>query len=235
LDKFDRVKPKPVIDDPDKVPDAKEVNARLSKWFKDLSPETVAKLVIYHSDLIKFNKAVNLISTGTIKNAESVHLADSILASQMIAKALLPNHPVYDFGSGNGFPGLVMAILYPDLKVILVDRDKRKLEFLKHVIFTLKLANCSTEEIDVEKLPDRSVFNVVSRGFAPLPKSLILCRKSIANGGKFFHLKSDGWAGELASVPTQLFSFWNPSLLGQYRIPGIGVDAAVILTDKIAD
>jgi 16S rRNA (guanine527-N7)-methyltransferase len=64
---------------------------------------------------------------------------------------------------------------------------------------------------------------------------MLAVRKPVAKGGRFFHIKSDAWATELSSVPSQLFSFWTPSLLGQYRIPETSVDMAVVLTEKIAE
>ena len=214
---------------------ADATTARLTKWYPDLSPETIASLSKYVGEILKFNKAVNLISATTTKTMDAVHIGDSVSAARLIYPALVPNAPLYDFGSGNGLPGIVFAILYPSLKVVLVDRDQRKLEFCKTVVATLKLSNVTTHVGGVEELPAKSVLNAVGRGLAPLPKALIMARKSVAKGGKFFHMKTDAWANELAQVPSQLFSFWRPGLLGQYRINEQSSDMAVVVTDKSAD
>lgn len=208
---------------------------RFRKALPELADAAESQLIVYHDELIRFNKAVNLISPTTMNNAESVHFADSVLASRLIAKHLVPKKALYDVGSGNGFPGLVMAILFPEISVVLIDRDKRKSEFLKHIIARLGLKNISVEAVSVESLPAQSVSNMVSRGFAPLHRALLVCRKQVSQGGKYFHMKGDAWANEIAQVPTQLFSFWTPSLLGQYKIPGSGAEAAVVVTEKIAD
>lgn len=209
--------------------------ARYAKWFPDLSPEVRGKILRYHAELIKFNRTVNLIPPASAKTADAAHFADAITACLEVRKNLVDGAPLYDFGSGNGIPGLVFGILYPEIKVILVDRDQKKLEFCKHVASVLGLTNVSIQLASVEDLPENSVVNAISRGFAPLSKAMLVTRKAIKKGGRFFHLKGDGWANELAQVPSQLFSFWSPSLLSQYRIPESNADMGLLLTEKIAD
>lgn len=209
--------------------------ARYQKWFPDLSPDMANQLGTYTQELLKFNKSVNLISATTIKTAESVHFADAVIAARLIEKNLTPGAALYDFGSGNGLPGLVFAILFPKLKVVLVDRDQRKLEFCKHVISACKLTNVSVQAGAVEDLPDGSVMNAVSRGLAPLSRALLNTRKVVGRGGKYFQLKGDGWANELAQVPSQLFTYWSPSLIGQYRVPDSTTELSVVLATKLAD
>lgn len=212
-----------------------DVASRLKSWFPDLTPEVIEKLVGYHSELLKFNKSINLIAPSTVKTADAVHIGDSVLACQIIEKAMTNAEPIYDFGSGNGCPGVVYAILYPTRKVVLVDRDQRKMEFCKHVGGVLKLQNLSVLQKGIEDLPNGSVTNVVARGFAPFSRALLMCRKQVVKGGRFFHMKSDGWANELAQMPSQVFSHWGPHLLGQYRIPEVKTEMYVVMTEKLAD
>lgn len=209
--------------------------ARLKEWFPNLTPDIIEKLVAYYDELLKFNKSVNLIAASTVKNADAVHIGDSIFACQIIEKAISNAEPIYDFGSGNGCPGIVYAILYPARKVVLVDRDVRKMEFCKHVGSVLKLQNLSVLQKGIEDLPNGSVMNVVARGFAPFSRALLICRKQVAKGGRFFHMKGDGWANELAQMPSQVFSHWGPHLLGQYRLPEVKTDMFVVMTEKLAD
>lgn len=215
--------------------DRQRSKIRLSEWFPRLSSKDVEKLLVYLAELHKFNKAVNLISPNTLAAADAVHLADAIYAQQIIVPRLVPNKPVYDFGSGNGIPGLVLGILNPSVLVILVDRDERKLEFCKHVASLVGADNVSTIKKAVDALPAKSVWNAVSRGFAPLGKALLVSRRQLPAGGKFFHLKGEQWATELSQVPSQLFSLWQPSLIGEYRLPDNGAEMGVVLTDKTAD
>lgn len=215
--------------------DASVTSERYKRWFPDLNKLEIERLVIYTGELLKFNRTVNLISPTTVKNAESVHIGDAVLASKLIGPALLGQDPVYDFGSGNGIPGIIFASLFSERSVILIDRDQRKMEFCKHVIAAMGLSNVTIKVEGIESLKAGSVRNAMARGFAPLSKSLLAARKQFPRGGRFLHLKSDGWANELASLPSQLFTHWSPSLLGKYRLPESTTELFVVLTEKTAD
>ena len=215
--------------------DPEKSRARFKEWFPHLSVAAIQSLVTYLIELNKFNKAVNLVSPQTLSNADAVHLADGVYAFKFVRREMVPGSPLYDLGSGNGIPGLVFALIDSTLEVILVDRDERKLEFCKHVAAACKATNVRTMKLEVEELPKHSVFNAVARGFAPLPKALLIARHFTAKKGKFFHLKGDQFAQELSNVPSQLFSLWQPKMVGEYRLPDKGAEMSVICTDKIAD
>lgn len=214
---------------------ADDVRARLLKWHPDLKPVELEKLGQVYEQLLRFNSTINLVSPTSLRTADSTHFSDSISASRLVAKGLIPNEPVYDIGSGNGFPGLIFALLYPTIRVVLVDRDSRKTEYLKTVVSELKLANVTVESRSVESLAPGVIANAMLRGFAPLSKAMLTLRKQVRVGGRCFHMKSDAFAMELAQVPSQVFSVWSPSLVGQYRLPESDADMAVVLTKKNID
>ncbi len=190
------------------------------------------KLSVYSDELLKFNKKLNLISVATVPKCDAVHFSDAVKAWSLIKPHVPKGSTVFDFGSGNGIPGLVFAILESetdsDLKFRLVDRDERKLEFLKHVGSTVGLKSCAYLKTDVGDLPAGSVSIAVSRGFAPVSASLLVARQAVAVGGAFYMLKSEGWAREVASVPTQVFGSWDVGMLGQYKIPDLSSDFVVL-------
>lgn len=210
------------------------VNWRISQWFPDIAAQQQDLLRKFHEELLKFSKSVNLISVKTIPNADVIHFADSILACQAIARTNTIDE-IYDFGSGNGFPGIVMAILYPQTKVHLVELDQRKAEFLKHCIAELGLKNADVFIRDVQMLPDKSIKYAISRGFAPLAKAILNTRRQFPKGGKYFHLKGEEWANEVGAIPSQLCSYWLPSLVAEYKLPVGEVTFAVVKTEKISD
>jgi 16S rRNA (guanine527-N7)-methyltransferase len=207
---------------------------RIDQWFPDLSAEVIGKLKLFHEELLRANKAINLISVKTIQQADATHFADCILASRIIS-ATTKIDEIYDFGSGNGFPGIIFSILFPGTKVHMVEIDQRKAEFLKHAVSTLQLRNADVMIRAVESLPEGTIKFAMSRGFASLSKSLLTTRRVFAKGGKYYHLKSEEWATEVAGIPTQLCSFWTPSLAGEYRLPVGEIKYSVVKTDKISD
>lgn len=206
---------------------------RLGNWFSDLSPEVASKLKTYFDELVKFNKTLNLVAPKTVPFADALHFSDSILASRVIMKAHSQISEIYDLGSGNGFPGLVLAVLYPNVKVVLVEIDQKKCEFLKHIVASLKLSNASVLNSKIEDLKDGSVQACIVRGLASISKVLLLTRSKVAKGGVLFHMKGEQWGMEVSEIPIQLCSAWSPSLLGEYRLPVGEIKFAVIKTDKI--
>lgn len=207
---------------------------RLNDWFKDLSADQQAAFKKYNDELTKANKSMELVSPKTLPFADAIHFADSILASQMILKSANAT-TVYDLGSGNGFPGIVMAILAPKIQMILVEKDERKCEFLQHVVSTLGLKNVQIKKAAIESLPEGSVEVAIVRGLSSIGKLLILARKSFKKGGRLYHLKSEEWAVEVSEIPTQICSHWSPSLLGEYKLPVGAVKFSVVRTDKTTD
>lgn len=211
------------------------IDWRLRAWFPDLSAETQDKLKKYFIELLKFNKTINLISSKTEAQADLVHFADSILASRVVREKVNKSSDLYDLGSGNGFPGLVYAILYPDQRVVLVDIDERKCEFLKHIGQHLELKNVVVRNIKIEQLDQDSVFQAICRGFSSIPKAALSLRKIVASGGVVYFMKSDEWAIEISQIPSQLCSIWKPDLVSEYRLPaGDKTRLFVVKTEKIA-
>lgn len=211
------------------------IDWRLRAWFPDLGFETHEKLKKYFVELLKFNKTINLISPKTEAQADLVHFADSILASKIVREKINKSKDLYDLGSGNGFPGLVYAILYPDQNLVLVDIDERKCEFLKHIAQHLELKNVVVRNIKIEQLDPDSVFQAICRGYSAIPKATLSLRRIVANGGAVYFMKSDEWAIEISQIPSQLCSIWKPDLVGEYRLPaGDKARFFVVKTDKIA-
>lgn len=208
---------------------------RVRTWFADIPADTNDKLKKYFAELLKFNKTINLISPKTEPSADLVHFADSIIASRIVRKKINTNSMLYDLGSGNGFPGLVYAILFSDQPITLVDSDERKCEFLKHVVRAIGLKNVTVLNIKIESLPEDSIGQAICRGYAPIPKTILTLRKLLSKGGVVYHLKSDEWAIEISQIPTQLCSYWRPDLVEQYVLPaGEKAKMFVVKTEKIA-
>ncbi|MEK2689420.1 16S rRNA (guanine(527)-N(7))-methyltransferase RsmG [Bdellovibrio sp. GT3] len=207
---------------------------RIDEWFPDLSPEVRTRLKAYHDELQKFNRTVSLISAKSVFVADALHFADSILATKAITKANPSIDTIYDFGSGSGFPGVVFGILNPSIKVVLVDTDPKKCEFLNYAIGALNLKNITVEHRNIESLPEGSVKFAICRGFGNISKAILMARKIVAKGGSVYHLKGEEWGIEVGEIPTQLCSIWSPSLVGEYKLPVGAIKYGVVRTEKIS-
>lgn len=210
------------------------IHWRLAEWFPELTQQQLAKLKLYHEELLKGNKAINLIGVKTISHADAIHFADSILASREILKITNIN-PLHEIGVGNGFPGLVMSILNPDIQITLVVPDAKKAEFVTTLAGQMGLKNLKVLNTSLEKLPEASLQFVVCRGLASISRTILALRKPVRKGGTVFHMKGEEWFKEVSEIPTQLCAYWRPALLSEYRLPIGEVNFSVVRTDKFAD
>lgn len=210
-----------------------QIHWRIKAWFPDLGFETHSKLRSYFNELLKHNKTINLITSKTLVNCDLFHFADSINAAKIVQKKVKNNIDLYDIGSGNGFPGLVFAILFPEQKIVLNDSDDRRIDFLKAVVSSLGLPNVRVEHKKVELYDADVLEQVICRDFGTLSKTLMTLRKSVKLGGLVFNLKSDEWSKEVLQIPAQLCSSWRPHLIGEYKLPVNDIKLYVVEAIKI--
>ena len=155
--------------------------------FTQVSRETITSLKKYEKILIKANKTLNLVGKSTIENIWSRHFLDSVQVIDFIDKN---DKTLVDMGSGAGFPGLVIAIMFKDrkfpLKIKLIEKSPKKVKFLRNLINELNLdVEVINQNIleDPKKLLD-DVF--VARAFKPLKIILELIHKKAKNWKKIF-------------------------------------------------
>ena len=205
---------------------------RIREWFPKLSEDVLHDLRLFHVELLRFNDKINLISVKTIADADLHHFADALMAG-ILSKPLYKGKRVYDVGSGNGFPGLVMAILDRETEFMLIDSDLRKVEFLKYMVSALKLKKVGTAWTRIEALDKEEIEFGISRAFAPIPRALMLTRKAFKKGAKYIHMKSEEWPIEVASIPPQLCSTWNTQFLHDYTLPMADIRLSLLMSEKI--
>jgi 16S rRNA (guanine527-N7)-methyltransferase len=162
-----------------------------------LSPEIKAKLKTYEALLKKWQPKINLISNNTLNDAWTRHFEDSIQIADLIPEG---EKTLFDLGSGAGFPGLVLAIMRPDIKAHLVESDQKKCSFLKTVSRETdshaEIHNERIEAVSREITPDI----ITARALAPLDKLFDYCRDWIERNDNIMLIfpKGEKADGELA-------------------------------------
>jgi 16S rRNA (guanine527-N7)-methyltransferase len=205
---------------------------RLRNYFPEITDEISSSLRLFHVELLRFNQKINLISTYTDKDSDILHFCDSIKAARFIVGDQPNLKEIYDFGSGNGFPGIVLAILYPEIRVNLVEADERKAEFLNHISERAELSNLSVLNIQPDDINIIGPAIVVSRGMANLARTLIVGIKVLEEGSVLYTLKGSDWFSEFTALPPQISSTWNNEMAFEYKLPeGMG-DRFVIKSVK---
>jgi 16S rRNA (guanine527-N7)-methyltransferase len=204
---------------------------RIETWFPELSADQLKCLQIFHEDLIKFNKKLDLIPTKSEDNADEIHFADCIYAAQL-AQETLSRDVVYDIGSGSGMPGLVICCLNPKQKIKLVEKDSRKAEFLKFMVKKMEFKNAEVLVSRIEELPANSIRIGICRSFQPIGKSLLVCRKQFAVSSEFLHIKGPEWSTEIVDTPSQIIGIWDPKLYASYQLPLLNSERYIVSTIK---
>lgn len=142
-----------------------------------LSNEVNSKLKTYLALLQKWQPKINLISNNTLETAWERHFEDSLQLLDILPQG---QQTLFDFGSGAGFPGLVLAIARNDLSVHLVESDQKKCSFLKTVSreteTPVEIHNARIEDVSREIIPDI----ITARALASLPKLFDYCEDWIA-------------------------------------------------------
>ena len=171
-------------------------------------PQIISKLLIYKELLMKWNNSFNLTS---VKNTEIVthHFLDCLAVIPFIKSSTL-----LDVGTGAGLPGIVIAIVNPDIKVSLVDKVGKKINFIKRIIAELEIKNIETYHDRVELLTSEEKYDgIISRAFSNMEVFIKSTKHLIKRQGVWYGMKSkkflddeminidDSWALEKLDVP----------------------------------
>ena len=171
-------------------------------------PQIVSKLLIYKELLIKWNNSFNLTS---VKNTEIVthHFLDCLAVIPFIKSSTL-----LDVGTGAGLPGIVIAIVNPDIKVSLIDKVGKKITFIKRIIAELEIKNIETYHDRVELLTSEEKYDgIISRAFSNMEVFIKSTKHLIKSQGVWYGMKSkkilddemininDPWTLEKLDVP----------------------------------
>jgi 16S rRNA (guanine527-N7)-methyltransferase len=144
--------------------------------------------------LLKWNKIHNL--TGAKNKAEvEKNIQDSLYPKDLLREA----KNIVDIGSGAGFPGLLLAIAYPEKNFTLTEPIKKKASFLKTAARALELSNVSVESKRIEELD--CVFDcVVSRAVAPTKTLLKLCQNVVTPQTTYLFYKGEEVYSEIEGL-----------------------------------
>lgn len=198
----------------------------------DLSSELLAQFREYYELISFYNTKLNLVSKSTVSHAADIHFADCYMGLRIIDTHTKIENRFYDFGSGNGFPGIIAAMMFPKAHAVLVERDQRKAEFLKSAANLLKLTNVEVYADSLAALPENSAQLAISRAMAPLPKFLLETRQVMALSAKAFIFKGGYWTTEFGACPPQILDYWNVDLVGSYTLPKEAKERFIVLCER---
>jgi 16S rRNA (guanine527-N7)-methyltransferase len=164
-----------------------------------LTDEQHASLGQYLDLLIAANEKMNLTRIVDRESAERLHIADALTLLQYLPKEA---HRLVDVGSGGGVPGIPLAIVRPDVTVLLVESTQKKAAFLRETAAALKLKNLAVSEWRAEDVgnnkTNRETFDVcTARAVGAMDMLVEWCLPLVKVGGKLLAMKGAKVAEEL--------------------------------------
>ena len=136
------------------------------KYFSDFTPVQLQQFAALDGLYKEWNAKINVISRKDIDGLYEKHVLHSL--SIAAAFQFEPGMEILDIGTGGGFPGIPLAIFFPDVKFLLAGSIAKKLKVVDAVAEGLGLKNITTQHIRVEEIKNRKFDFVVSRAVAPL-------------------------------------------------------------------
>lgn len=159
--------------------------------------QAAEQLVRYVELLERWNQAFNLTAVRDPAEMVTRHIMDSVVVMPFIKGGSLA-----DVGTGAGLPGIVLAILRPELDVMLIDSNGKKTRFCRQAATELGLQNVAVEHVRVEDYrPVERFATVVSRAYASLEDFVSSTRHLLNEGGTFLAMKGAYPHQELSALP----------------------------------
>lgn len=167
------------------------------------------KLNEYQQLLLSFNKRFNLVSKLKTKNLEE-DIQDCLELIKLIPQQ---TKKILDLGSGNGFPGIVIAITKPSLSIDLAEKQNKKAHFLSIATRTLGLKNTKVIQKNIANNTDERYDLVVARAVATTEKILQMTQKIILPQAKYLLMK-----GKEQKTQEELVNIKKPYIIHPYRL-----------------
>jgi len=194
---------------------------------------------LYQKELVSWNTRFNLTAITDTEGVQIRHFLDS-LSCLLAVGDVRPGQSLIDVGTGAGFPGLPLKIVYPALRLTLVEATGKKTDFLRHMVKLLELRDVAViharaEQVGHDPLHRETYDWVTARAVAAMPTLaeylLPLCRL----GGHCLAQKGEGAAAEVTSAePAVLLLGGRLSRLVPVELPGLAETRHLVLIEKVA-
>lgn len=186
-------------------------NSLIFKYFANLSDHQRQQIEQLGALYAEWNEKINVISRKDIDNLYEHHVLHSLACAKFLG-ALVPGTRILDMGTGGGFPGIPLAIMYPDCEFHLIDRIGKKIKVAQAIAEAIGLKNVTFQHGDIGECRQRFDY-VVSRAVMRLDALIPLINKNISAENRNSHpnglvcLKGGDLDDETANVRYPVYDF----------------------------
>lgn len=203
----------------------------------DPKDELIFKLNKYYEMLVEKNKVMNLTAITEYDDVVIKHFVDSILISNAFDMENI--NSIIDVGTGAGFPGIVLGIFYPDVKITLLDSLNKRIKFLQEVVAEIDLKCVDTihsraEDYSQIKGVRESYDLAVSRAVANLSTLSEYCLPYVKVGGYFVSYKADNCDEEVEQAKSAIKKLGGVvDNIVRCKIPNTDITRVFVVIKKI--
>jgi 16S rRNA (guanine527-N7)-methyltransferase len=148
----------------------------------ELSPVQLQSISTYINLLLRWNAGINLTAVRDPENIVTRHFGESLFAARHLSP--FPGDDLIDIGSGAGFPGLPIKILFPHLHLTLIESNHKKVAFLREVSRIITLTDINVISGRAESLPAASAHTVTLRAVERFDSALLVAARIVAASGR---------------------------------------------------
>ena len=203
-----------------------------------LSDLQVTQLARYREELESWNERFSLTAIRDPEKVRVKHFLDSFSCALVMEGR--PGAKVIDVGTGAGFPGIPLKILFPEIRVTLVDSVMKKVEFCQHIIEDLGLEDIHVVRDRAERLGQDPAFReaydwAVARAVAHLPELAEYLLPLVRRGGAMLAMKGETGPAE-AQRSSEVFEVLGGNLdrMVHLTLPGVREDRYLVVVRKVA-
>ena len=212
----------------------------LKEWNFELSGKQLEQLTLYYENLTEWNKVMDLTNIQDPRDVYEKHFLDScsIVREKKILENFGVGTKVIDVGTGAGFPGLVIAILFPEWEITLMDSLNKRINFLEDTAKKLSLENVAcihsrAEDLGRDKQHREKYDLAVSRAVADLSVLAEYCLPFVKKGGYFIPYKGKKGEEEVKESKKALSVLGGKMIAADsFELPGTDYERMLILIRK---
>lgn len=174
---------------------------QISQYFPELGSKQLEQFAMLERLYPEWNEKINVISRKDIDNLMERHILHSLAIAKVVN--FKSKSSVMDVGTGGGFPGIPLAIFFPNVQFYLIDSIGKKITVVNEIIQTLGLTNVVAEQKRVESVKDKFDF-IISRAVTAFPQFYAITNKNISDENRntipngIIYLKGGDFDDEIA-------------------------------------